>query len=85
MSKDLKIILVEKGLSPREAETAILASRGFSNMSIAEQMGITLQTAKSYLTIVYKKLKLKNRSALIIWCLTEIGGQITQEVSDVKQ
>ncbi len=75
----LQNVLIQKGLSNREAELADLVSRGLSNIEIANQLFITTKTVKFHLTNIYKKMGLKSRAQLIVWCLPHMGYVTSQE------
>ena len=53
----LRDILIQKGLSNREAEVAELVSKGLSNKEVANQLFVTEKTVKFHLTNIYKKMK----------------------------
>lgn len=69
----LRDVLIQKGLSNREAEVAELVSRGLSNKEVANQLFVTEKTVKFHLTNIYKKMSVKSRAQLIVWCLPHIG------------
>lgn len=69
----LKEILLQKGLSRREAEVAVLVSKGLRNKEVADQLFIEEKTVKFHLTNVYKKMKIKARAQLIVWCMPHIS------------
>ncbi len=48
-------------LTPREKEVLILAQKGYSNDEIAEQLYLSIQTVKNYLSSIYEKMEVKNR------------------------
>ncbi|MDC0980384.1 helix-turn-helix transcriptional regulator [Bdellovibrionales bacterium] len=64
----LKEYLIRKGLSYRESEVAELVSQGLANAAVAEKLFVTEKTIKFHLTNIYRKLNLKSRAQLIIWC-----------------
>lgn len=66
-------VLVMKGLTNREAEVAVLTSKGLSNKEIGNQLFVTEKTVKFHLMNIYKKMNLKSRAQLIVWCLPHIG------------
>lgn len=68
----LKDILTQKGLSHREAEVAELVSKGLSNKEVANQLFVTEKTVKFHLTNIYKKMAVKSRAQLIVWCVPHI-------------
>jgi DNA-binding CsgD family transcriptional regulator len=69
----LRDVLIQKGLSNREAEVAELVSKGLSNKEVANQLFVTEKTVKFHLTNIYKKMNVKSRAQLIVWCLPHIG------------
>lgn len=68
----LKDILTQKGLSHREAEVAELVSKGLSNKEVASQLFVTEKTVKFHLTNIYKKMSVKSRAQLIVWCVPHV-------------
>jgi LuxR family transcriptional regulator, positive regulator of biofilm formation len=69
----LRDVLIQKGLSNREAEVAELVSKGLSNKEVANQLFVTEKTVKFHLTNIYKKMSVKSRAQLIVWCLPHLG------------
>ncbi len=65
----LREILTQKGLSNREAEVAELVVKGLSNKEVANQLFVTEKTVKFHLTNIYKKMSVKSRAQLIVWCM----------------
>jgi DNA-binding NarL/FixJ family response regulator len=49
-------------LSPREREILKLVAGGFSNKEIADQLGLTVDTACSYIKGIYRKLHVHSRT-----------------------
>lgn len=78
----LKEVLIREGLSNREAEVAELVTQGLSNKEVANRLFVTEKTVKFHLTNIYKKMNVKSRAQLIVWCLPnmtfaekpEVGG-----------
>ena len=70
---ELKTVLTAKGLTEREFLVADLVSRGLSNKEIANQLFITEKTVKFHLTNTYKKMGVKSRAQLIVFCLPYLG------------
>lgn len=68
----LKDILTQRGLSHREAEVAELVSKGLSNKEVASQLFVTEKTVKFHLTNIYKKMAVKSRAQLIVWCVPHV-------------
>lgn len=69
----LRDVLIQKGLSNREAEVAELVTKGLSNKEVANQLFVTEKTVKFHLTNIYKKMSVKSRAQLIVWCLPHLG------------
>lgn len=49
-------------LSPREAEVLALVGKGYINKEIADQLGLRLETVRSYLKSIYEKLHVRSRT-----------------------
>lgn len=69
----LRDVLIQKGLSNRESEVACLVTKGLSNKEVANQLFVTEKTVKFHLTNIYKKMNVKSRAQLIVWCLPHLG------------
>lgn len=69
----LRDILIQKGLSQREAEVAELVTKGLSNKEVASRLFVTEKTVKFHLTNIYKKMNLRSRAQLIVWCLPHLN------------
>ena len=59
-------LLAQRGLSHRERQVSRLVAAGASNRDIAEQMGITVGTVKTYLVRIFEKLDIRSRTALAL-------------------
>jgi two-component system, NarL family, nitrate/nitrite response regulator NarL len=53
-------------LTRREAEVARLVSQGLANKTVARQLGVQEGTVKIHLHNIYRKLRVPNRSGLIL-------------------
>jgi DNA-binding NarL/FixJ family response regulator len=53
-------------LSTRETEVLGLLSRGLSNKEIADQMGLSVETVRSYLKTIYEKLHVHCRTEAVM-------------------
>src|SRR6201998_1748730 len=80
----LRDVLIQKGLSNREAEVAELVTKGMSNKEVANQLFVTEKTVKFHLTNIYKKMNVKSRAQLIVWCLPHIGFVEKEERAAVE-
>jgi LuxR family transcriptional regulator, positive regulator of biofilm formation len=65
----LKEQLEAIGLSRREAEVASIVAKGKSNKEVATDLFVTEKTVKFHLTNIYKKMQVKSRAQLIVWCV----------------
>jgi DNA-binding CsgD family transcriptional regulator len=77
----LRDVLIQKGLSNRESEVAELVTKGMSNKEVANQLFVTEKTVKFHLTNIYKKMNVKSRAQLIVWCLPHIGFVEKEEIT----
>ena len=55
---------VTNHLTTTEFAISMLASRGWSNIEIADYMRISLHTVKKYISVIYQKLNITSRSEL---------------------
>ncbi len=69
----LREALIRRGLSNREVEVAELVSKGLANKEVAEKLFVTEKTVKFHLTNIYKKMTIRSRAQLIVWCLPHLG------------
>src|SRR6187399_3152929 len=69
----LRDVLIQRGLSSREAEVAELVTKGLSNKEVANQLFVTEKTVKFHLTNIYKKMNVKSRAQLIVWCMPHLN------------
>lgn len=58
-------------LSHRENLVAISIAKGLKNHEIADQMNISVNTVKTYLSRIYRKCEVRNRVELTIWYLDQ--------------
>ena len=56
----------EQTLTRRELEVAWLVSQGLANQGVAGQLGIREGTVKIHLHNIYRKLRVSNRTELIL-------------------
>ena len=81
----LRDILIQKGLSNGECEVAEFVSKGLSNKEVANQLFVTEKTVKFHLTNIYKKMNVKSRAQLIVWCLPHLGFVESEMRAEVAQ
>jgi DNA-binding NarL/FixJ family response regulator len=58
--------------SGREREIIALVAEGFRNRDIGHRLGISDGVVKNYLTAIFDKLGLWNRSELALWYLSRV-------------
>lgn len=61
------------GLSKRQAEVAILVTKGLSNRGIGNLLFITERSVRFHLEQIYILLGVKSRAELIVTCLPYLG------------
>lgn len=54
------------GLSPRQEEILKLLAQGHVPKEIADKLGITIETVRSYLKLIYQKLHVRTRTEAVI-------------------
>lgn len=81
----LREVLLKEGLSNRESEVAELVTQGLSNKEVANRLFVTEKTVKFHLTNIYKKMNVKSRAQLIVWCLPNMTFAERQEQSQGVQ
>lgn len=62
-----KKIAEELGLTERELEIAVMISQGFSNRQIASALYITEGTSKNYVSSIYSKTSMRDRTKLALF------------------
>ena len=61
----------ENILTSREIEVMNLLIYGYNNSEIAENLCISVHTAKAHISSIYEKLNVTNRVQAIVKCLKE--------------
>ena len=59
----------DHGLSAREAEVLALICQGYSNLEITEQAFIGINTVKTHIRMLYKKIEVASRTQAVVWGL----------------
>ncbi len=56
-------------LTALEKEIVILVAQGFKNREIADKLCLAEQTVRNYLTVIYRKTDIRNRSELVLFAV----------------
>jgi DNA-binding CsgD family transcriptional regulator len=59
----------DAGLSPREVEILALITQGLSNQQIVERLQLTINTLKSHIRSIYRKIRASSRSQAVAWAM----------------
>ncbi len=59
-------LVAQCGLTPREAEVALLLARGGSDREIARQLALSPHTVRKHVEHIFDKLRLHSRKALLL-------------------
>ncbi|WP_205472493.1 response regulator transcription factor [Nocardioides sp. SYSU D00038] len=65
-------------LTPRELEVLRLITRGLSNVEVAGQLFVSINTIKSCIRSAYRKMGVTTRSQAVAWCLQH-GVELTSD------
>ncbi len=57
----------EHGLSPREAEVLALICQGLSNDQITDKAFLSINTVKTYVRTLYRKIGVESRTQAVLW------------------
>jgi len=69
------------GLSPREGEVLALMCQGLSNQEITERAYIGINTVKTHIRTLYRKIEVESRSQAVAWGLSHgFAQRDTQEL-----
>ena len=58
--------------TPRQREIIMLVARGYNNRRIAKQLSVGEQVIKNYLRGIYRELRIRSRTELVVW----LSGQM---------
>jgi|LakMenEpi03Aug12_release.lakeMendotaPanAssembly.Ray.scaffolds.fasta_scaffold218716_2 DNA-binding CsgD family transcriptional regulator len=56
--------LADQGLSPKQREVAMLLAQGYSNQTIAQKLGVSLNTAGYHVKLVFSRLGVRDRASV---------------------
>jgi DNA-binding NarL/FixJ family response regulator len=59
----------EHGLSSRESEILVLICRGLSNQEVAQSLYLSINSVKTYIRSLYRRIDAQSRSQAVIWGL----------------
>jgi len=59
----------DAGLSPREVEILALITQGHSNQEIAERLYCSINTLKSHIRSIYRKIRATSRPQAVAWAM----------------
>jgi len=65
LKKEEKAASTKAVLSPRESEVLILVSKGCTSKEIAEMLDLSYHTVREYISNIYKKLSVQNRTQAV--------------------
>ncbi|HEY8477375.1 MAG TPA: response regulator transcription factor [Chloroflexota bacterium] len=68
-------------LTAREREILSLAARGYSNRRIADELCLSIRTVENYMTVIYEKLGVEDRTAAVLYALRKGLAPLTEEVA----
>lgn len=71
------------GLSPRESEVLALMCQGLSNQEITQRAFIGINTVKTHIRTLYRKIQVESRSQAVAWGLQ--NGFVKQEARHFPQ
>ena len=57
----------EVDLTPREAESLALITRGFDNFGVAREASLSINSVKTYIRTAYRKMGVTSRSQAVLW------------------
>lgn len=60
-------------LSPREAEVVGCITRGLKYNEIAEELGLSFETVKTYAARIRRKLGLRSKTEVAVWAVRSNG------------
>jgi len=78
--EDRSPYLARWGLTEREADVAALLARGWRNADIAGALGISLNTVKTHLRALFRKLGVSTRAQAVVLVLGARSGHDAQDV-----
>ncbi len=65
------------GLTGREMEIVALIASGMTNLEIAQQLFLSINSVKSYIRSAYRKMSVTSRSQAVLWGVTHGLGSVS--------
>ena len=65
--QDFQVELARTGLTPREADVIALITSGHSNVEIAGELYVSINSVKSYIRSAYRKIGVTTRARAVLW------------------
>lgn len=65
-SKQKERMAIESVLTDREKDVFALLAKGYTNAQIANRLCLSMGTVKNYVSMIYDKLQLSNRTAIVL-------------------
>jgi DNA-binding NarL/FixJ family response regulator len=65
--QDFQVELARTGLTPREADVIALVTSGHSNVEIAGELYVSINSVKSYIRSAYRKIGVTTRARAVLW------------------
>ena len=62
-------VLGDVGLTPRESAIVSLIVEGMSNREISEDLGLSVNSVKTYIRSAYRKMGVERRTQAVLWAL----------------
>jgi len=79
---DLVAAAERLGLSTREGEVLVLIARGLSNQDIGRQLFLSIDSIKTYIRFLYRRIGVTSRSQAVLWASDH--GLATRRRSDLR-
>jgi DNA-binding NarL/FixJ family response regulator len=73
-------------LSERETEVLVLVAQGLTNRQIADELYLSPETVKTYVSRLYAKLGVSNRASAVVWAMErDLGPPVGRARSVLEQ
>lgn len=78
----LRALLIKNGLTIRQSEVAELVSQGFGSHEISLMLFVSERCVRLHSSNIYKKLGLRDRSKLILYCHNLLREYLLKEETE---